>query len=247
MSRSPLLSEVIANHVRMVLESARTSLPGRVESYDPSTQTADVKPMVRDVLVDADGNRLVESLPVVPNVPVAWPRGGGFFLTMPVQKGDFVLLVACDRCIDQWRAKGAEADPGDLRHHDLSDAVAIPGLYPDTQAISEASGTELVLGKDSGLQLRIGDLITLATSGGQTDFVALAQKVFDEIDSLRSTVDTLITVYNSHTHTFTGATSSTCTAGGAVGTCSGTASATSSTASPPAPVQSVAASKVKAE
>jgi hypothetical protein len=198
MSRSPVLSEVIASHVRMVLESARTAIPGRVEKYDSATQTADVQPMVRNVLIDPDGNRLEESLPIIPNVPVAWPRGGGFFLSMPVEKGDFVLLVICDRCIDVWRAKGSEADPADLRHHDLSDAVAIPGLYPDTAPLNEASGTELVLGKDGGVQVRIGSLMTLATvaGAGSADFVALAQKVLTELNKLATDLNTLKTVFS---------------------------------------------------
>jgi len=104
----------------------RVSLPARVEQYDETKQRADVKPLLNRRYADGEE----AELPVIAGVPVVWPRSGGAALTMPVAKGDGVLLVFADRSIDRWLSDGGQVTPDDPRTHDLSDAVAIPGLVP---------------------------------------------------------------------------------------------------------------------
>lgn len=124
------LPEAIRQAVGYQLDHLHTALPGRVESFDPTTGRATVQPVVKKRY--ADGR--VESLPVVPNVPVVWPRTGAAALSLKLVKGDGVLLVFAERALERWLALGGEQEPGAPRRHDLSDAVAIPGLYPFTEA-----------------------------------------------------------------------------------------------------------------
>lgn len=229
MSRTPSLAELISEAIRFKIEEVRVAIPARVEKYRPDEQTIDASVLIKNVLVDSEGNMLEEELPVIPNVPVCFPRGGGYFLSFPLKKGDFVFLVCADACIDSWRDKGTLSDPGFLRHHDLSDAVAFPGVYPDPKALKEASDTELSIGADGGLQMRVGgSLIELGTTGGSLDFVALAQKVLTELQSI-------VNGFNSHIHTTTAT----------VGT--GPVGVISTPTSPLGSPNSVAADKVKAE
>ena len=59
-------------------------MPGVVTSFDATTQTANVQPTLNDVRVDVDTGTLVyEQWPVLPGVPVAYLRGGGFVLCSP--------------------------------------------------------------------------------------------------------------------------------------------------------------------
>lgn len=98
-------------------------------------------------------------------------------------------------------------------------------LYTDEDAPPLSDKGQRSIASDD---LRLGD-------PAATDFVALASKVADELDKIKS-------AFNSHTHDFTGTTASGCTAGGASGTCTG------ATASGPVYTSaSVAASKVKAK
>ena len=143
------------------------ALPGRVQSYDAATQTADVVPLLRHPVPQPDGSYALEDLPVVPSVPVLWPRTGRWSLTLPMGPGDFVQLLVNSSDIGRWRAgDGSVVDPGDLRRQHLSHAVAIPGLYPRARALEHASATELVLGDTQGTRLSIDASGTLTVTTG---------------------------------------------------------------------------------
>jgi hypothetical protein len=78
-----------------------------------------------------------------------------------------VLLVFTDRSKDAWQAHGNETNPADLRRHDLSDAVAIPGLHANNRAWSGASTSDMTIGKDGGAQLVAGANLKLGVSASQ--------------------------------------------------------------------------------
>ncbi len=126
----------------------QTAMPCKVEAYDASKQTVDVVPALNRSLPDGNGNYVTEALPKLSDVPVAFPRGGGFFIALPIAAGDYGLLVFCSRNIGNWRSTGNQGDPGDLGMHTLDGAVFIPGLFPDSGALSNADGTNMVIGKD---------------------------------------------------------------------------------------------------
>lgn len=245
-SRTPTLAEVIRLAIKGALGELRVSLPGAVQKYDVAEQKADIKLLLKRPLVASDGTELAsESLPLLMDVPIVFPRGGqgsgDAFISWPLAKGDLVHVHFVDWSIDQWLDKrGEETDPLDYRAHSLSDAVAYPGLYPRKLSLQDAHGENLVIGWDGGVSIHVkpGGEIHLGSENA-SEFVALAQKTFDEIDALRSTVNSLITAYNAHIHTTTATVGPT--------PVPGVISPTTSTASPPAPVQSVAAQKVKAD
>ena len=172
MSRTPTLEEVLRAAVRDGLGTVHTAMPGRVESYDAATQKADVQPLVMNVVLADEGGAFAETLPVLTDVPVVFPRGGGFFLTLPLAPGDHVLLVFCERSIDKFTAgDGGVTDPIDARRHNLSDAVALPGFYPFRQPVADASAADMVLGEDEdGVQLALtaDGKVRVTFGGGQT-------------------------------------------------------------------------------
>lgn len=232
-ARDLTLAELLRNAMQARASEIHVALPARVESYDAAKQTIDAKPLVKRVVESEDGE-LAESLPVVPNVPVAFPRSGGFFVSFPIKKGDTVLLVFCERSIDEWRSRGAESEPQDLRMHDLSDAVAIPGVYADGDALADAHEDNMVLGEDGGTQIHIKPSSGEIHLGSENaaEFVALADKTDTEIGDIITAVNNfLTTTFNTHNHS---------TAMGPSGPPTPTASTISS-------AQSVAASKVKAD
>lgn len=132
---------------RVALEVAyglRVCVPGQIETYDHKTQRASVLPLMKDTL--ADGRAL--AYPVIDAVPVIWPRGTTCSLTMPLERGDGVLLLFADRALERWLSgdMGKQIEAGDPRAHDLSDCIAIPGLYPFTvDSLSGEPGTAVEL------------------------------------------------------------------------------------------------------
>ena len=240
-SKSPGLAELIRMAIKQNQAELHVSLPGRIEAYDASQQTADIQPLLQRVLVDEDGDELdPETLPIIHDVPIAFPRGGGCFLSWPLAEGDLVQLFFIERSIDQYLGGDGEiTKPLDYRMHNLSDAVAYPGCYPKNLALADAHAENAVWGIDGGLQIHVKSGEIDIGSENAADFVALAQKVFDEIDALRTTVNSFVTNYNTHIHT----TTATIGPSAVVGVISPTVAQ----ASAPAAVGSVAADKVKAD
>lgn len=238
-----MTSRTLAEAIRWTVESRvreiHTAIPGRVESYDPATQTADVQPMVKRVWVDPNGVEVVERYPLIPAVPVVLERADNAFLSMPVKVGCFVWLQFGERAIDMWREKGSETDPGDLRIHSTADAVAFPGVYPGSKALGSVHPDNIVLGFDDGVQVHLtpDGVINLGEESA-ADFVALASLVKNEITALRTTVNTLVTAYNGHVHV------TTATVG--AGTTPGELSPPAAQATAPDAVGDVAAETVKA-
>jgi hypothetical protein len=106
-----------------------TCLPGTVVSFDASACTVAVQPAIGGVAFDASGKPGATTLPVLHDVPVVFPGGGGLHLTFPLAAGDEVLLVFACRPIDSWwqsggvqRPAGPRADvqaQGDQRHQHI--------------------------------------------------------------------------------------------------------------------------------
>lgn len=171
-SRTPSLAEVIRSAIDHRLFDIHTSLPGRVDTFDPETQTANVKPLIKRRIANPDGTEFEESLPVIPRVPVNFPRAGKFYITWPLKKGDLVELVFTETSRDNFKAgDGEEADPDDFRRFDLSDAYAVPGAYPESKAIKDFDSDNLALGvDDGGAVIRIkenGDISIIPSGSGK--------------------------------------------------------------------------------
>lgn len=147
MALTPTEADMISAAIDSALIDVHVALPGQVQSYDASTQTATVVLQVQRVL--PKGIEFVtESLPVLENVPVAFLRSASFFVSMPIAEGDYGLVLFNEMSIDQWRSKGEDTSPGDIGRHTLSGGVFMPGLNPNDSALADADSDNLVVGLD---------------------------------------------------------------------------------------------------
>ena len=102
-----------------------TAIPGVITKYDAGTKKAEVKPLIKETFWNGE----VLSMPVIVNTPVIFPatqRGGIIF---DLQAGDTVLIIFSQKSMERWLASGKEVEEGVARHFDLTDGIAIPGLY----------------------------------------------------------------------------------------------------------------------
>lgn len=135
--------------LRLAIEGAQarlwTALPGIVVAVDLAKQTVSVQPAIYGEVTATNGTVSRVSLPVLVDVPVVWPRAGGFALTLPVAVGDEVLVVFSARCIDAWWQHGGSGPSLEPRMHDLSDGFALlaPTSQPKVLANVQADGIEL--------------------------------------------------------------------------------------------------------
>lgn len=240
--RKPSLADVVRRAMDARIADLRVCLPAKVTRYDAAKQQVDAQPLLADSIDGEDGAAVAVTLPVVTNVPVVFPGGGGFMLTFPIAAGDVVTLVFSDRSLDEWLSKGGDVTPADPRQHHLSDAVAFPSLAPFSAPRAHASASKVVLGKDGDPAIYIdGSEIHIGGDSG-LEKAALGETLKTHLDSLKSTLDDLYAKFNAHTHT--GTIASACTAGGAVGTCV-VATPIGPATIPPAAVPTVTSAVVK--
>ena len=147
-----------------------TALPGIVQSFNPAKCTAVVQPAIEGTTRDGSGVLAQVSLPVLTDVPVIFPGAGGVTLTLPLAEGDEVELRFQSRCIDQWFSAGGVQRAGSNRKHDLSDAVAYPGLRSLPRVLTNISTTVAQLRSDHGSTFvsldPAGKAVEIAAAGG---------------------------------------------------------------------------------
>lgn len=187
------LAQTFATLQTQLRRSLWTALPGRVQSFDPSKQSADIEPMIHDTWEGEDGANQTGPLPVIPSVPVCFPGSGGWRVTFPVSKGDTGLLIFCSRSIDRWLSEGGSVDPQDDRTHDLSDAVFIPGLNDLAHPIDPYKNDRMTLGKVGGTQIHLKPSGTQigTDDASQLDWVPIGTPLKTFLSNLLTALNTL--------------------------------------------------------
>lgn len=183
METTPELADVLRDVLDSWKNGIHTAGPGAVTAYDLATQTASVQPQIKQPLRQRAGGHVLEQLPLLTSVPVMHFRSGSAWVHLPIALGDFVLLVYCERDINEWRRLGSVVDAADLRTHGLFGAVAIPGLFPRAQALAGLDGTSLEFGIGA-MSMRLK--ATGLEVGTATKALALAEKV----DAIANTLNT---------------------------------------------------------
>jgi len=123
------LYQTIDSHIIKLRQNLNTSLIAtitKVNSSGDSIQSINVQPVIDKVYTD--GLRI--KLPEIKNVPVLFPSGGGGILSFPIEVGDDVLIVVCQNDIDSYLSGDTSGKPNTLRKFSLTDAIAIPCIYP---------------------------------------------------------------------------------------------------------------------
>lgn len=140
--------------LRLALENAQsqmwTALPSVVTAVDLSKQTVSVQPSVQGNISAPDGSSQSVNLPLLVDVPIVWPRAGGFALTFPIVAGDEVLVVFASRCIDAWWQSGGVGVQAEVRMHDLSDGFAVLAPTSQPKKLSNVSSSNVQLRDEAG-------------------------------------------------------------------------------------------------
>ena len=127
-------SQIDQNNAADIMFRIRCAIPAIIQSYDPGTNTVEAQPAIRERLVEEDGSIRYLNLPLLINVPVAFPSSGSASITFPIGKGDECLIIFSDLAIDNFWTSGSVQNPIEVRRHDLSDGIAIPCSLSVTRA-----------------------------------------------------------------------------------------------------------------
>jgi len=147
-----------------------TSLPGIVDSVDFTKMVCTVKPAIRGLYTNIKGVQIWIDPPLLIFVPIVFPVGGGFALTLPLAQGDEVLVIFAARCIDAWWQNGGyQNTQPELRLHDIGDGFCIPGPRSLPEVIPGISSTTAQFRTKDGtafIELTSGGAVNILAPGG---------------------------------------------------------------------------------
>jgi hypothetical protein len=121
----------------------RCAAPAIIKEFDSATQTVTAQLVIKERIIS---NGIAESkkIPVLYKVPIYMPRAGNFIITLPIAVGDECLVVFADTNFDAWQQNGGEENEQmTQRRHDLTDAIALCGIWSQKRLIDDYSPTDL--------------------------------------------------------------------------------------------------------
>ena len=185
-----------AHVLRRALERDRvdlhTGMPGRVRSFSVERQTIEVELGLRCVIPSGDEDEAdtLEDYPILPEVPVCFPAGGGFRISWPLEAGDYVWVMFGEGDLSRWRETGEPSDPGVATRHGLSGAVAYPGIHPRGGANGSATGDSLRIEREGGPVLEITGSEVRAGGTAELGLAADIKAHLQAIDTALTTIGT---------------------------------------------------------
>jgi len=166
--------DVMDTWLQSRLEELHTTLPGKIQSYDPKSRLAVVVPMVRLCSLHGD---IIEIKPIT-HVPVVWPGCKRFgLIPAALQPGDGVLLHFAESAIGNWLNGQGVQDAEDQTRFSLHDCIAVPGLF-QTSAVPPLD----LGGADFGLAGEQGEVI--GGKGGKLDLRNKETDLRTEMDKM---------------------------------------------------------------
>ena len=157
------LTSVLLFAFEQMMKGIDTCLPGVVESYNPTTKRARVKPALR--LLTTEGLSIEQA--AIVNVPVLFPSFGGFTILGSLKPDDAVLLQFSQRGLSKFKQGFGVADPDDTSFFSRQDAVAIPGfgamsVVPMTQdgiSIQTEDGTQSIVVENGKIKITSATMV----------------------------------------------------------------------------------------
>jgi phage baseplate assembly protein gpV len=163
--------EVLSSLATAIGNELHVALPAVIQSFDPQSVTCVIKPLVKSRVMASDGGVTSQNYPLLMDVPVIFPRGGGCTLTFPIREGDECLAIFADRAIDFWWQSGDTQETASARQHSLSDAFVIPGPQSQARKIVDISTDGAQLRTDDGaafIEVAAGHDVQVVTPGKLT-------------------------------------------------------------------------------
>ncbi|MCP4394940.1 MAG: hypothetical protein GY804_11840 [Alphaproteobacteria bacterium] len=169
---STTLSDLVLQYIELEQAELFTAIPATV--VDVSLLELNNTISVQPALNNSDGT----SLPVLQDVPVIWPSGGGSLITFPLAVDDDVLIVFSMRSIVEFQlSEEGTVDPYDSRLHNISDGYCLVGVFRDNNNPSpnptdfeiKYKGSEITIKENGDVEVTTENAtLTLETTGDVT-------------------------------------------------------------------------------
>lgn len=180
----------------------RCAAPAIIKEFDSTTQTVTVQLVIKERAI-VNGVISSRKVPVMYKVPIYMPRAGKFIITMPITVGDECLVVFADTNFDSWQQNGGEENEQmTQRRHDLTDAIALCGIWSQKNLVDNYSSTNLqIRSLDGSVNIELTDTeinIESPTVNIISDEVNLGDST-----GVRKIIDErIVDLLNNHTHLY---------------------------------------------
>lgn len=162
---------------------------GRIVSFDPSKQTADVELVDKATVEVFEGNKVITKIrdyPLLAECPVLINKGskGGF--TRPIEKGEYCIVHFNDRDIDNWFENGNIQIPNTKRLHNITDCIITVGLFSGSAPISDYNNEATEINYEDS-KIKLDGNVTINSS-------QLSQMILDINALLQSSLGATLTL-----------------------------------------------------
>jgi len=195
------LSEIIQKTIDRFTNMLYTISPGRIVSLNIENDkivSVNVRPSVNTIYTDGVSTKR----PIIENVPVVFPSGGGGILSFPLKVNDPILIGFCREDIQAWLYEGDDGDPDTMRRFSQTDSVAIPCLAPfneslgvsDTDVVLKFEGSSLTITPDGDISFIANRNYLVEVSGGvsikngSVELIAFLEDLCSELASTTVTI-----------------------------------------------------------
>lgn len=117
------LTPLIRDAVNTSLRNLMVCLPGKVVSFDPDTQMAQVECGIQKRI-----NGVFRTIPIIDSVRVQFAGDGEWYFWHQVGPGTEGLIHFSQRAVDTWNDQGGPVAPHELRMFSAEDAYFVPGI-----------------------------------------------------------------------------------------------------------------------
>lgn len=155
--------EVINSHILRLKNNINTNFVAevtKVNTVGDYIESVNVRPVVNKVYV-RDG--LSTPRAEVYNVPVVFPSAGGGILSFPIQIGDTVVVVCSQEDIDKWKEDGVKGNPNTARRLSLTDAIALPSIYPRGKNLKPPKDHTELKFKNGSIKINDDSIVEITT------------------------------------------------------------------------------------
>ncbi len=122
-------------------------------AQDSDGKTLVAQPAMKRRDVAQDGTTQFVDHPVLLDVPIHHPGGGGVTHTFAQKAGDEIVSIILSRPSSPWKQNGGVQQPVETRMNSLSDAVALPGFRSDPRQLQQISTTSAQVRDDAKMHV----------------------------------------------------------------------------------------------
>lgn len=116
---TPLMKDAINTSLRNLM----VCLPGKVVSFDPDTQMAQVECGIQKRI-----NGVFRTIPIIDSVRVQFAGDNEWYFWHQIKPGTEGLIHFSQRAVDTWNDQGGPVAPHELRMFSAEDAYFVPGI-----------------------------------------------------------------------------------------------------------------------